>query len=53
MNEQPKPQPTALTDNEKIIEVLREQNIWLKKLNEKFAFFLILLIVGWLVTRIF
>ena len=42
-----------MTENEQILAALAQQNIWLKKLNEKFALFLILLIVGSVINLLF
>ena len=50
MQTQPDPAPN---ENQLIIQALAEQNKWLKKLNEKFALFLILLVISWVVTLLF
>lgn len=47
------PQLPEKTDHEKMLAALHEQTVWLKKLNEKFAFFLILLIVSGVIQLIF
>ena len=46
-------EPEPQTENQQIIAELKRQNIWLQKLNEKFAFFLILLILGSIVNLLF
>lgn len=39
------PQPSENTENEKIIAALRENITWLKKINDKLAFFVFILII--------
>lgn len=39
-------EPTPLPENQQIIAELKRQNIWLQKLNEKFALLLILIILS-------
>ena len=48
-----KPVPNAMTHEEKLLEALREQNVYLRKIDGKLGFFVIVTIVGLIISFLF
>jgi hypothetical protein len=48
-----KPVPSAMTHEEQLLEAIREQNVYLRKIDGKLGFFVFLTIVGLIISFLF